>query len=75
MIDYLTNDGLYAAARKTDQSNGRGWDLRPDIGASSDRAARAGAIIRAVAILGTVALTAGVALVLYGPAIAAVWSL
>lgn len=30
MTDFLTNDPRFYAARKTDQSGGRGWDLRPD---------------------------------------------
>lgn len=75
MTDFLTNDPRFYAARKTDQSGGRGWDLRPDIGAASDRAETRGAFIRAFAILGGVATVVAVALTLYGPAIAAVWVL
>lgn len=51
MTDFLTNDPRFYAARKTDQSGGRGWDLRPDIGAASDRAETRGAFIRGAVIL------------------------
>lgn len=63
MTDFLTNDPRFYAARKTDQSDGRGWDLRPDIGVSSDRAALAGSIIRGAVIL-----------VLFSVSVVALWS-
>lgn len=51
MIDYLTNDGRYHAARKTDQSNGRGWDFAPakPVGGFDARTVRGGFILRTVA--------------------------
>lgn len=63
MTDFLTNDTRFYAARKTDQSGGRGWDLRPDIGAASDRASYAGSIIRGAVIL-----------VLFSVSVVALWS-
>lgn len=63
MTDFLSNDPRFYAARKTDQSGGRGWDLRPDIGAASDRASYAGSIIRGAVIL-----------VLFSVSVVALWS-